>query len=109
MTMKHCLIALLVVGQLSACANQSTLDHLESAKVGCAAGISWQCDNIPIWEQKASQERSDTAGNVALTVVAIPLIAGLLVLEAAAMQPPPAPMITTSCTSFGRSTTCFTN
>jgi hypothetical protein len=103
--MKRFLIALCVAGQLSACASTDTMNRLDASKRDCAAGNTQQCANATTWERMASDERKDNAGKVALAVVAIPLIAGLLVLGAAASQPPTYRSSTT-CSSWGRSTTC---
>jgi hypothetical protein len=103
--MKRLLIGLLVVGQLSACANQGTLDGLNAAKAACMAGNTYRCGDVPTWERMASEERKENAGKVALVAVAIPLIAGLVLLEAAAASQPTS---STTCSSFGRSTTCNT-
>jgi hypothetical protein len=103
--MKRFLIALLVAGQLSACASQSTLNNLESVKQDCAAGNTQRCADVATWERMASDERKENAGKVALAVVAIPLIAGLVLLEAAAASQPTS---STTCSSYGFSTTCNT-
>jgi hypothetical protein len=103
--MKRLLIALCVAGQLSACANQSTLDSLHAAQNDCAQGKTYRCADATTWEHMASDERKENAGKVALVAVAIPLIAGLVLLEAAAASQPTS---STTCSSFGRSTTCNT-
>jgi hypothetical protein len=107
---KRFLIALCVAGQLSACASSATLNHLEASRRACAQGDATECNNAAEYEQEAARERSDgtsKAGDVALALVAIPVVAGLLVLGAwAASQP--TYQSSTTCSSYGFSTTCNT-
>jgi hypothetical protein len=105
--MKRLLIALAIAGQLSACANSTTVESLHHAQADCAAGNADRCADAKTWEQMASEERKENAGKVALAVVAIPLLAGLVVLGAAAASQPTY-VSKTTCSSWGNSSSCTT-
>jgi hypothetical protein len=104
---KRLLLALCVTAQLSACASQGTLDSLRVAKLDCEAGKTQRCADATTWERMASDERKDNAGKIALAVVAVPLILGIAVLAGAAASQPTYQSSTT-CSSWGRSSTCTT-
>ena len=62
-----------------------------------------------MWEQKASEERADSAGTVALGVlVGLAAVAVAVAASQPTYYPPPRP-VTTTCNHFGRRTTCTTD
>lgn len=102
--MDKLLIQALTLGLLSACASDATMRNFHYSKLMCeSAGDAHECINAQIYEKQAHDERMDSAGKIAVGVILVPLIVGAAILAA---TPPPQPTYTTTCSSWGRSTTC---
>ena len=101
--MKRFLIALCVAGQLSACATSATVQSQHAAEADCAAGNAARCADARVWAQMASEEQAATGAAIVGTV----LLLGAVALDAYAASQP-AYQSTTTCSSWGRSSSCTT-